>query len=171
MAQKAILYGILGVFICMTVCTASYAGSSAGYINLQRLVSESSMGKEASRNLAKLRQEKEAVATQMLQKINNLKKSISSKDAPLSLEIKRVRLEELQKAVKQYQRMVEDAKEDLLKEDRELVADILKKADQALKKVAKKRKFAIILKDVNVIGYLDPKVDITNDVLKELEKN
>ena len=66
--------------------------------------------------------------------------------------------------------MVADAKEDISREDRELVALILKKADDILKKVAKKKRFSIILKDPNAIGYLDPDVDITDLVLKELDK-
>lgn len=66
--------------------------------------------------------------------------------------------------------MVADAKEDISREDRELVALILKKADDILKKVAKKKRFSIILKDPNAIGYLDPDVDITDLVLKELNK-
>ncbi len=66
--------------------------------------------------------------------------------------------------------MVADAKEEIKRQDRELVARILKKADGALKKVAKKKKYTIILKDPNAIGYLDPEVDITDAVLKELNK-
>ena len=38
------------------------------------------------------------------------------------------------------------------------------------KKVAKRNGYTIILKDPNAIGYLDPAVDITDEVLKELNK-
>ena len=74
------------------------------------------------------------------------------------------------KKYKEYQRLVADAKEDITREDRELVSIILKKADNVLKRVAKNNKFTIILKDPNAIGYLDPSVDITDLVLKELNK-
>jgi len=39
-----------------------------------------------------------------------------------------------------------------------------------LKRVAKKRKYTIILKDPKADGYLDPSVDITDEVLKGLNK-
>jgi outer membrane protein len=65
---------------------------------------------------------------------------------------------------------VDDAKEDITREDRQLVAIILGKANDILKNVAKKKKYSIILKDPNSIGYLDPDVDITDLVLKELNK-
>jgi len=83
---------------------------------------------------------------------------------------KQDKVEALKKLYKDFQRMVADAKEDISREDRELVALILKKADDILKKVAKKKRFSIILKDPNAIGYLDPDVDITDLVLKELNK-
>jgi outer membrane protein len=65
---------------------------------------------------------------------------------------------------------VADAKEDITREDRQLVSIILEKANDILKKVAKKKKYTIILKDPKTIGYLDPDVDITDLVLKELNK-
>ena len=83
---------------------------------------------------------------------------------------KQDKVETLKKLYKDYQRMVADAKEDISREDRELVALILKKADSVLKKIAKKKKFSIILKDPNAVGYLDPDVDITDLVLKELNR-
>jgi Skp family chaperone for outer membrane proteins len=39
-----------------------------------------------------------------------------------------------------------------------------------LKKVAKRLNYTIILKDAAPIGYLDPSVDITDEVIKELNK-
>ena len=83
---------------------------------------------------------------------------------------RRNKVQTLNRSYKEYQRLVDDAKEDIANEDRELVSIILLEADAVLKNVAKKKGFAIILKDPNAVGYLDPKVDITDDVLKELNK-
>ena len=67
--------------------------------------------------------------------------------------------------------MVTDAREDITREDRQLVAIILQKADGVLKRVAKRKKYTIILMDPpKTVGYVDPKVDITDDVLKVLNK-
>ncbi|MEE8431795.1 MAG: OmpH family outer membrane protein, partial [Candidatus Desulfatibia sp.] len=83
---------------------------------------------------------------------------------------RRDKVELLQKMNKDYQRLVADAKEDIAREDRQLVALILEKANDILKSVAKKKKYTIILKDPKTIGYLDPAVDITDLVVKELNK-
>jgi outer membrane protein len=134
------------------------------------LVNESKMGKSAREDILKLRREKEkAVATQQ-KRITQLRDKINTGAASMSAEEKQDKVEALKKLYKDFQRMVADAKEDISREDRELVAIILKKADGVLKKVAKKKKFSIILKDPKAVGYLDPDVDITDLVLKELNK-
>jgi len=153
------------------VCgNALFAADRVGYINLQRLVNESEMGQAAKHEILKLRKEREQAVTVKLQEINRLKEIINDKDSKLSATERREKLEAFQKAYKEYQRLVADAKEDIAREDRELVSIILDKADGVLKKVAKKQKYAIILKDPNAVGYLDPEVDVTDEVLKELNK-
>ena len=167
---------ILRVFSIATVMiflagSASFAGNNkVGFINLQRLVNESQMGKSAREDILKLRREKEKAAAARLNRINRLRSDLNTNAASMTTTEKQDRIETLKKLYKEYQRMVADAKEDITREDRELVTLILKKADGELKKVARKKKFSIILKDPNAIGYLEPDVDITDLVLKELNK-
>jgi len=161
----------VGFLVFVMVCgNVLFAADRVGYINLQRLVNESEMGQAAKQNILKLRKEREQAIAAKLQEINRLKEIINAKDSKLSAAERRDKMEAFQKAYKEYQRIVADAKEDISREDRELVSIILDKADGVLKKVAKKQKYAIILKDPNAVGYLDPEVDITDEVLKELNK-
>jgi outer membrane protein len=165
---RVISISTLMVFMAGSVSFAAY--NKVGFINLQRLVNESKMGKSARDDILKLRRQKEkAVATQQ-KKISQLRDEINTGAASMSAAEKQDKVEALKKLYKDFQRMVADAKEDISREDRELVAIILKKADGVLKKIAKKKKFSIILKDPNAIGYLDPDVDITDLVLKALNK-
>ena len=150
--------------------TTSYAADKVGYVNLQRLINESKMGKAAREDIQQLRKQKEAVLAFKLKEINMLRDEINEKENQMDSREKRDKRAVLKRAYEDYQRLVNDAKEDILKEDQEIVSIILKKADGVLKTVAKKKKFAIILKDPNAIGYLDPSVDITDDVLKALNQ-
>lgn len=162
---------IILISILAMACSASAVSSKVGYIDLQRLVKESKLGKAAMSDIERLRTEKQKAIAEKLKVINSIKIDLEAKDALLKDEEKRDKLEELNGLIKDYKRMVADAKEEISKEDRELVAEILKKADGILKKVAKKEKFTMILKDPNAVGYLDPDVDITDQVLKELNRN
>jgi outer membrane protein len=162
-------------FICLVIlgvmiATEALAADKVGYINLQRLVNESDMGKEAKKEIQELRREREATVGRKLREVNELKNTLNTRGSTMPLDEKRDKIEALQKAYKEYQRLVADAREDLTREDRQLVAIILSKADGVLKQVAEEEEYTIILKDPNAIGYLDPQVDITDDVLEALNQ-
>ncbi|MFC1868130.1 OmpH family outer membrane protein [Thermodesulfobacteriota bacterium] len=165
---------LLSITICIALVLglsiASHAVEKVGYINLQRLVNESEMGKAAKNDIQKLRGDREALLRKKLKEVNDLKEFISKEGSQMDPAEKRNNIQKLNRTYKEYQRLVADAREDIANEDRDLVAIILKKADGVLKKVAKKKKYAIILKDPNAIGYLDADVDITDDVLKALNR-
>lgn len=164
-----IIFILVAAAMILLPCHVSAAsGGKVGYINLERLVKESALGKQAGKKLEALRKAKQAKITASLKAINDLKLNISESQS--SDQEKRKQLEKLNQLIKEYKRMVADAKEEITHQNRVMVAQILSKADGALKKVAKKRKFTIILKDPNAIGYLDESVDITGDVLKELNR-
>ena len=154
----------------LSMTSNAMAGDKVGYINLQRLVSESKMGKAASKDIQKLREQKEKIVSAKLREVNRLRDLINNQGAMMTAAEKSDVLENLQKAYKEYQRLVADAKEEIIRDDKKLVATILQKADEVLKKVAKKYKYTIIIKDPNAVGYLDPDVDITDRVIKALNK-
>jgi len=170
MQRKSLLAIACCIVLGLSLCKVSYAADKVGYINLQRLVNESKMGKAARKEMQELRKKKEAVVAKKLSEINELRKLLNEKRDKMEPRERRDKLEDLQRKYKDYQRLVEDVKEDIQREDRELVAIILQKADGVLKKVAKKKKYTIILKDPNAVGYLDPSVDITDAVVKALHK-
>ena len=170
MRIKSLLAMTCCVAFGLTLCAVSHAGDKVGFINLQRLVNESRMGKAARADIQKMRKQREEIVSNKLWEVNNLKALLSEKGVTMDPVEKRNKIEALRRVYKEYQRLLADAKEDILREDRELVAIILKKADGILKQVAKKRKYTIILKDPKAIGYLDPSVDITDEVLKGLNK-
>ena len=163
---------LITVIVCLIfLLSFSNAKAKVGYINLQRLVNESKMGKVARQELKKLREKKEKVVEEKLAQINKLKQYINDKGDKIEPDDKSEKINKLKKEYKEYQRMVEDAKEDIVREDKELVGIILNKADSVLKKVVIKEKFTIIIKDPDSIGFLDPSVDITDKVLKALDNN
>ena len=170
MKAKQAFVLMLCISVVLAFCGLSMAEGKVGYINLQRLVNESRMGKAARANILKLRKKREAEIAKKFQEVKKMRAVLSERGNRMSPDEKRDRVDAFNRAYKTYQRLLADAKDDILKEDRDLVSVILKKADGVLKKVAKKKKYTIILKDPRAIGYLDPKVDITDDVLKELNR-
>ncbi len=165
---------LLAVFCGLSLVALGFATVAAadrvGYIDLHRLVNESKMGQAAREDLRKMRQDRETILAGKLREINELKEYVQKEGDKIPLEEKQDKIEELKKLYKAYQRLLADAKEDISTEDRQLVSIILTKANDVVRKVAKQENYSIILKDPDAIGYLDPAVDITDLVLKELNK-
>ena len=47
----------------------------------------------------------------------------------------------------------------------------MKRADAIMRTIADQRGFTIVLTDPEAIGYVDPAVDITDEVIKALDSN
>lgn len=171
MRVKSLLLVLFCILMGIAFCTTSYAADyKVGYINLQRLVSQSKIGKDAQKKIQKMRDEKQAIADSKLRDLQKFQKFIKDEGSKMPPQEQRKKQEAFQKAYKEYQRLIADAREDIQRADRELVTMILEKAQDIVKRVAKKNKYTMILKDANAIGYLDPEVDITDKVVKELNK-
>ena len=59
--KRLVMVGL--ILMGLVWCTPSYAADKVGYVNLQRLINESRMGKVAREEIQKLRKEKEAALT------------------------------------------------------------------------------------------------------------
>jgi Skp family chaperone for outer membrane proteins len=147
-----------------------HAAEKVGYINVQRIVSSSNMGKEAATEIARMRAAENEKIRVLNEELNALKTRFAEarqqEDASESDLV--TQLETIQLKDKQLQRYVADAKEYLAKKDKELVARILAKIDPLLEKIAKKRDYTIIIKDPNALAYLSPKADLSDEVVKSL---
>lgn len=170
MKYRYLLFLIFCLIFGLTSCAVTNAGDKTGYIDLQRLVNESEIGKAANSAITELRKKMEIEIAEKADEVRQLKANIEKNGDKMTPAQKRKSIENLKKANREYQRLIADSKEDIESEERAVVALILQKADGVLKEVAKKNGYTIVLKDPNAVGYLDPKVDITNDVLKALNE-
>lgn len=151
-------------------CVNSYA-AEVGFINVQKLVSGSEMGMKATAEIEKLKDKENVRINSRRDELEKLKDTFKadSQDKDADREELRVLIDKIQIKEKEFKRLVDDAKEMLAKKDRELVIEILLKADPILKDIAKKKGYSVILRDRNALAYLDPKVDITDEVIAKLK--
>ncbi len=164
------------VFIALAVCgwsTHAVAAKSIeiGSVNLQRVVAESLEGKQVSKKI-------EQIKAARLKKIKKLKRDVAAlrtraKKAQakgvnarkLSALVVRARKKNI--ALKRY---IEDVNEDLNNRNNALNISVLGKAKDAIFKIAKAKGLVVIYKDSDNIAYLDPAADITDAVIKAVNK-
>jgi outer membrane protein len=167
---KTVVGWMLAAAFLLAACFAPTEGEAkVGFLDVQRLVRDSKIGKQATRDIEKLTQAREKEIAPKQKELNDLKNLVENESGKLSAADRKVKVEEFQRLNKDYQRLVQDSKEEIAKQDRERVAAILKKAEEVLGRVAKREKYLMIIKDPNVLSFLDPSVDITADVIRELD--
>lgn len=142
------------------------AEEKIGFVNPQRILDESRLGKTAQADLARLGQEKDRQIRDSARAINEYKGKLGG--SGLSGSDQRVLDAKLQAQYEKHDRLVNESNEDIRLEEARLIHFVMQHADESLRAVAKKHGFSMILTDPDVIGYIDPSVDVTDEVIQDL---
>ena len=162
----------MNVFVAMVVAAllgvSSPAWALTGFVNVQKLILESKEGKKSTQVMQEERQKKEKEVLEKKAELDKLKDSI----AKASAEKKDITalVKDYAEKEKELKRQAEDADLDLKMRDKELTDALLKKAGPALTKIAKDKKLDLVITNPAVVGYVSPEADITDEVVKELDK-
>lgn len=155
----------LGLVLAVAAVGAMAQDSKTGYINTQRITTESGPAKAAQ---AKLEQEFSKRQKDLADLQGSLK-SFSEKferDAPTLTETQRVnRQKEFAELNRDLQRKQREFQEDLNGRRNEELQQVLEKANKAVKQVAEAEKYDLVIQEV---VYSNAKHDITDKVLKIL---
>ncbi len=155
--------------LALVLGVSAPALAETGFVNVQKLILESKEGKKATQQIQAERQKKEAEILAKKAELDTLKESIAkagSEKKDITALVKDYAEKE-----KDLKRQAEDADLALKIRDKELTEAFLKKAGPALTKVAKEKKFTVVITNPSVVGYVDPNADITDSVVKELDKS
>lgn len=136
-----------------------------GFLDVQRVLSESQAGKRARERFQGEIKKAEADALRDKNEIERMKSDLDKK-GPLMKEDERRNLEaDLERRFVNYQRSVNDTQQLLQKKDREMTNDILKDLEKVVAEVGKADKFTLILERTQIL-YSDQGIDITNRVIE-----
>lgn len=140
-------------------------GSKVGFVNTQRILLDSAPAKVAQEKID-AEFEKRNVELQKL--IDDLRKRVQAfeKDAPVLAESDRNRRQrELGNLDADVQRKQREIQEDFNRRRNEEFSIIIERANAAIKEIAEKENFDLILQDAVTVS---PRVDITDKVIKAL---
>ena len=139
--------------------------SKIGYINTQRITTESAPAKAAQ---AKLEQEFSKRQKELGDQQQSLKTMSErfERDAPTLTETQRVtRQKEFAEQNRDFQRKQREFQEDLNLRKNEELQQVLERANRIIKQVAETEKYDLIIQEA---VYINPKHDITDKVIKAL---
>lgn len=172
MKQKGLLV-LAGVFCCFLVmATTSRAAENTkvGYIDINRLVNDSNMGKTASVELKKLRKEKESRLQKKKDQIDKLDALVNNSKSKLDEAERLNKARKLSDLKTEYKRMTEDASQAIKWKNDDIVRHILEKAIPIIQRIAQKDGYTMIVRNPDALIYVSKSVDITDSVIKQLNK-
>ena len=160
----------IGLASClMLLCCAALAraeDSKVGFVNPQRIINESKIGRIAQQDLARLGKEKDRRVREALEQVEKIKAELEK--GRLSVSQEQFKEKELRLRAREYENLVQQSNMDIQGEERRLIQFIMRRADSILRRIAEERGFTMILTDPEIIGYVAHSMDITDRVIVEL---
>ncbi len=163
------------VAACVLMISSSALAQKIGYINSQKIVANYKEAQDTQERLNKINATWEEEGKALQKQFQEQGEQLESQSLLLSEERKREKQQELQTLymkIQQYQSEKWGQGGEFYKKQEELMQPIFDKINQAIKKVAEEQNFDYVFDTVagNIV-YASPKqVDLTEDVIKNLEK-
>ncbi len=150
--------------------TARAEAQKIGVMNIQKVLLESSAGRKAKGVFEKRMKELQGTFKGSQDKLMALQQEIEKKSSAWSKDKKASKIRELQKGQRELQVKSEDAKMELKQlQDKEL-EPILKMLQTVVDSYGQKNGYSVILDSKVAVLYVDPAIDVSDAVKKELDK-
>jgi len=165
-----ILIGILAV-IFVFVMAGTSAAQKIGFINMRAIISQSDAGKKAEVEFKKTVEKKKAEIGRKEEELKKLKDELEKQKSVLTAEAFREKEASYQVKFRDYQRLVQDANEELQKKEQAVTATMIPEILKIVEKVGKDGKYDAIL-DLNnpIIVYHDKEDNLTKKIIEEYNK-
>jgi len=140
-----------------------------GAIDIQKVLNDSEAGKKAKIDLENLIKSKQVTIDEKGKAIEKLKADIEKQSSVLSADARKNKEDELEKLVREYQRLVQDSQAEVKKKEGELTDSVLKEIREIVDKIGGEEEYSLIL-EKGMILYSSKGIDITDSVLKKYDE-
>ncbi len=152
------------------LCVASQAHaqeSRIGFVNTERIFREATPAKAAQVKIDQEFSKRDKELQEVAARLKAMSEKLD-KDVALITESERARRQrELTDLDKDFQRKQREFREDLNQRKNEELASVLERTTRVIKQIAEAEKYDIVFQDA---VYASPRIDITDKVLKALNK-
>ncbi len=167
----AVLAGLSALWWMLTPALAQAPQATrVGYVDLQRILARSQAGVQAREQL-----EKEKVGMQKQLdghkvELDKLRDELEKKGQLLSADARRDKQDQLERKLRDAQRLAGDLEKELQKKEQTMGAKILRELEGIFTKVGKEKGYALILERRQAgVVYGAPETDVTEDVIKAFD--
>lgn len=159
-------YALPIVVTFLGALTASNAlAEKVGFVNTERLLREAPLSVKAQKKLEKEFSPREQELQKMAKQAKELQAQLDKDGVTMSESERKNKERDLVNLNREFQRQSREFREDLNLRRNEELGAIQEKARKAILEIAKTEKFDLIVEQA---VYFNPKIDITDRVMKEL---
>jgi outer membrane protein len=156
------------LLLCMAFPAMSLAADlKIGFVNTEKLFRESPLAVKAQKKLEKEFQSREQEIQKQVKQARELQNHLEKEGLTMSEADRGKKQKDLANLTRDIQHAQREFREDLNQRKNEEFAGVQDRARKAIVEIAEKEKYDLIVENV---VYASPKVDITDRVLKALER-
>jgi outer membrane protein len=164
---------LLGPLVFTPAAVRGAESLKVGVMDQQLVIERSKAGKRALEELKAYQATRQKIINSDDQELKELEQTIQ--DAKLSESAKQEKQSQFQAKLEAYQRRLADFNREIQQKQREMVAEYVKKVQDAAQVVAQRDGYIAILDRGNeqmlrIVIYHQPALDVTDQVVKEFDK-
>jgi outer membrane protein len=173
--MKRLVFALAATFVAAAALAQGTAPAAApvtanmriGVINVERLVQESALGKEAFNRVKKLNDSKKDEADKLSKELRDMEQKLADQGSALADDKREALQKTYQEKAIAFKRFQDDANRDLETAQKKELGELEKRVFPIINQVGKERGFTLIFnKFQSGLVFADDSVDITDDVLK-----
>jgi len=141
-----------------------------GYVDLQRILARSQAGVQAREQLEKDKAGMQKQLDGQKIELDKLRDELEKKGQLLSADARRDKQDQLERKLRDAQRLAGDFEKELQKKEQNMGAKILRELEGVFTKVGKEKGYAVILERRQAgVVYGAPEIDVTEEVIKAFD--
>ena len=165
MSKQLLLFALCAIPVAQA--QAQVAGSRVAYVATERLMTESKLAKTADAKIEAEFSKRDKSINDQIASVRALSEKFEREAAKLTELDRTRRTRELIDMEKDVQRKQREFREDLMQRKNEERANIAQKAFKIIEQIAQQDQLDVVLYEV---GWHNPRIDITDKILKQLDK-
>jgi outer membrane protein len=149
---------------------ATLEAASLGYVDMQKVLEQSTLGKKVQEELRKEFEPRAQELGKTEAEIRQLQETLARDSALMSADQVKKKEAEIKQRIEAYQKAGGALQQEVAKVQQQKGREVMAPAQKAVDAVAKQNKLSMVVeRSLTGILYLDPGLDITDDVIKHMD--
>ncbi|HUK05419.1 MAG TPA: OmpH family outer membrane protein [Burkholderiales bacterium] len=165
--MQRILFTFLAAGLCLGA-GAAHAQGKIGVVQIERIVRDSAPAIRAQKKLEAEFSKREADLAKTADQLKRTQDELEKEGVTMSEAQRRNKERDFNDMNREFQRKQREYREDVNQRRNEELSQVIDQANRVIRQIAEQEKYDIIFQDA---AYVNPRIDITEKVIKALEGN